>query len=82
MVSSSVEICNLALDYLGTGNIISLDEQFNDNAKLCKRWYDVTRKSLLKDLNASFAIKEELLLFYLKHLFMEGHISTNYLLTV
>lgn len=61
MVSSSVEICNLALDYLGTGNIISLDEQFNDNAKLCKRWYDVTRKSLLKDLNASFAIKRRTL---------------------
>ncbi len=57
MVTSAVEICNMALDYLGTGNITSLDEQFSDNAKLCKRWYDVTRKSLLKDLNASFAIK-------------------------
>jgi len=57
MATSPVEICNLALDYLGTNNIESLDERNNDNATLCKRWYDVTRKSLLRDLNASFSIK-------------------------
>ena len=61
MANSDVEICNMALDDLGTGNIISFDEQYNDNAKLCKRWYEVTRKSLLKDLNASFAIKRDVL---------------------
>jgi len=57
MASSDVGICNLALDYLGTDNITSLDERNNDNATLCKRWYDLTRKALLRDLNASFSIK-------------------------
>lgn len=61
MTTSAVEICNMALDYLGTGGIVALDEQYNDNAKLCNRWYDITRKSLLKDLNASFAIKRRTL---------------------
>lgn len=56
----SVEICNMALDYLGTDTIESLTDK-TDNAKLCKRWYDITRKSLLKDLNASFSIKRSIL---------------------
>ncbi len=61
MATSAADICNMALDYLGTGNITSLEEAHSDNAKLCNRWYDVTRKSLLKDLNASFAIKRQTL---------------------
>lgn len=57
MIETDVGICNLALDKLGTANITSLDEQYNDNAKICKQWYDVTRRTLIKDINASFAIK-------------------------
>ena len=57
MANSDVEICNLALDYLGSGSIVSRDIKSDKSAKLCDRWYDISRRSVLKDLNASFSIK-------------------------
>jgi len=57
MANSDVEICNLALDYLGSGNIVSREIKSDKSAKLCDRWYDISRRSVLKDLNASFSIK-------------------------
>ena len=56
MTKTSVEICNLALDYLNEDNITSLSEK-TKQAKKCAQWYDVVRKSLLTNLNASFSIK-------------------------
>ncbi|MEI8127983.1 MAG: hypothetical protein WCG95_00065 [bacterium] len=56
MAITDVEICNLALDNIGTKNIVSRDST-EKPAKLCDRWYDVARRSVLKDLNASFSIK-------------------------
>lgn len=61
MANSPVEICNLALDYIGTKSIVSLEERDSISAKLCQRWYDVSRRSLLKDLQASFSIKRAVL---------------------
>lgn len=55
MATSDVEICNLALDKCKEKNITSLDEE-SKSAEKCKAWYDLTRKSLLTNLNASFAI--------------------------
>ena len=56
MISSNVDICNMALDYCCTRNITSLDEKTKE-AKKCNAWYDLVRKSLLLNLNASFSIK-------------------------
>lgn len=55
MAKSSVEICNMALDYLGIDNINSLEEN-TKQAKACARWYDTVRKTLLTNMNASFSI--------------------------
>lgn len=55
MTTSSVEICNLALDMLGIDNITSMEEG-TKQSNICKKWYDVTRKSLLCNLNATFSI--------------------------
>jgi hypothetical protein len=55
-MTAEIDICNMALDTLATDSIVSI----NGNelaAKLCKRWYDISRRTLLKDLNPSFAIK-------------------------
>ena len=55
MIESDVHICNLALDHLNQKNITSLDEETKISKK-CKQWYDLVRKSLLTNLNASFSI--------------------------
>lgn len=60
MIKSSVEICNLALDYLNEDNITSLEEG-TKQAKKCKQWYDVVRASLLTNLNASWSIERAIL---------------------
>lgn len=60
VVSSDVEICNMALDYLNVLNITSLDEG-TKQAKKCKALYDIVRKKLLTNLNASFSIERTIL---------------------
>lgn len=60
MATSVVEICNLALDNIGSKPIVSFDEETN-SARLCQRWYDIARRTTLKDSNASFAIKRDVL---------------------
>lgn len=56
MITSDVGVCNLALDWCNTRSITSLDEETKESKK-CNAWYDLIRKSLLTNLNASFAIK-------------------------
>lgn len=56
MITSEIDICNLALDYCNCRNITSLEEETKESKK-CSAWYDIVRKSLLTNLNASFAIK-------------------------
>lgn len=60
MIESDTHICNLALDHLNQKNITSLDEETKASKK-CKQWYDLTRKSLLTNLNASFSIARAVL---------------------
>ena len=55
MIVSDVNICNLALDHLNQKNITSLEENTKESKK-CKQWYELIRKSLLTNLNASFSI--------------------------
>lgn len=61
MTNSPVEICNLALDYVGSKPIESFEDKDNKSSKLCKRWYDISRRAVLKDLQASFTIKRAVL---------------------
>lgn len=56
MITSEIDICNLALDYCNCRNITSLEESTKESKK-CSAWYDIVRRSLLTNLNASFAIK-------------------------
>ena len=56
MITSEIDICNMALDYCNVRNITSLDEDTKASKK-CNAWYDTVRKSLLMNLNASFSIK-------------------------
>ena len=60
VVSSDVEICNIALDYLNVNNITALDEG-TKQAKKCKFWYPIVRNKLLTNLNASFSIARTVL---------------------
>ena len=60
MITSTVDICNMALDYCNVKNITSLEEE-TKQSKVCSRWYDTVRKSLLLNINASFSIKRAIL---------------------
>ena len=58
-MSSEVDICNLALSYLGdTANISSLDEG-SVQAELCRRFYPMARDMLLEKHPWSFAVTRE-----------------------
>lgn len=56
MITSIVDICNMALDYCNVRTITAIDED-TKQSRICDRWYDTVRKSLLLNLNASFSIK-------------------------
>jgi len=60
MITSFLDICNMALDYCNVRNITSIDENTKQSNK-CKMWYDTVRKSLLMNINASFSIKRAVL---------------------
>lgn len=51
---TKVDICNLALANCGQKNIATLDDQ-NELARQCRRWYDITRRKLLRECNWTFA---------------------------
>ena len=60
-MATSVDICNAALGMLGVGGTITT---LNDNSlkgQVCKRYYDRTRKQLLRMHAWSFAIQSEAL---------------------
>lgn len=60
MITSVIDICNMALDYCNVRNITALDEKTKQSEK-CSMWYDTIRKSLLMNMNASFSIKRAVL---------------------
>lgn len=51
---NNIDICNLALSYIGKGMIDSLEER-NENARQCKLHYDYQRQMLLRDYDWGFA---------------------------
>lgn len=60
MITSVLDICNMALDYCNVRNITAIDEKTKQSEK-CRMWYDTVRKSLLLNMNASFSIKRAVL---------------------
>ena len=59
--TSAVDICNLALTELKTDPIESLTQKDSAIAELCKRHYDLVRKSILRNHIWNFAKAEEAL---------------------
>lgn len=59
-MSSSVEICNMALTRLGQARIASLT-QTGLEAEMCNLYYDATKKELISSHDWSFAIKRAVL---------------------
>ena len=55
-VLSSVQICNLALDHLKEDSISSIETPTTSVEVLCKRWYDQTRRAVLRKHPWNFAI--------------------------
>lgn len=56
MVASKVEIVNLALDACGHGTIADFNDETQPTAAgLARRWYDITRDSLLQEYPWKFA---------------------------
>ena len=54
-VTSAVEICNLALDTLKQELVANIESPVSVEESLCARWYDVTRRELLRSHPWSFA---------------------------
>lgn len=54
--SSSTNICNLALDYLGQKSINDIESPSNDVERICARWYDATRRRVLRLHAWNFAV--------------------------
>lgn len=59
-MSTKNEICNLALSRLGDrGTVESIDSPKNQAERAFAKWYDLTRKSVLRRNMPSFAIRRE-----------------------
>ena len=72
MITSVLDICNMALDYCNVKNITSMDEDTKQSRK-CLMWYDNVRKSLLLNMNASFSIKRAVLVEVVNHTPVYGY---------
>lgn len=55
--TSKVDICNLALDLLSAGTVTDIDIPSSDIAVILSRWYDSTRRALLRQHIWNFAKK-------------------------
>lgn len=53
--TSPVDVCNLALDQLKQGQVTSITAPSTDTENVCARWYDTTRRALLRKHTWSFA---------------------------
>lgn len=60
MATTNVHVCNLALYRCKEKTINSMEEN-TKSAEVCTAFYDLTRKSLLTNLNATFSIKRTVL---------------------
>lgn len=59
-MKTKVEICNLALSCLGERSTVeSIDSPSKQTEVVCSKWYDVSRRTALRQLMPSFARKRE-----------------------
>lgn len=55
-ITSSTDVCNLALDLLSAGNISDVENPTTATEELLSRWYDQCRRKLLREHSWNFAI--------------------------
>ena len=60
-VTSSTDIGNLALDLLTAGTVQDIENPTDATESLLNRWYDVTRRKLLREHPWNFASKRAIL---------------------
>ena len=56
-ITSSTEICKLSLDLLQGGSVSDITSASTSIEEVCNRWYDHTRRKLLRQHPWNFAIK-------------------------
>lgn len=56
-MASSIEICNLALGFLGQNPILNLLDPQNSQEQLCAQYYDPARRAVLEEVEWTFAVK-------------------------
>lgn len=56
-VTSAVDICNLALGHLKVEPVTNITTGESTEEKLCAKYYDITRQSVLESYNWAFATK-------------------------
>jgi len=61
MVTSKVDICNLALDLLGGATVVDIDTPTDATEGLLSRWYDQSREQALREHPWKFATKRAIL---------------------
>lgn len=60
-VSSSTDIANLALDILNAGTVNNIENPISPTESLLNRWYDQSRRKVLREHPWNFAIKNAVL---------------------
>jgi hypothetical protein len=58
-INSKIDICNLALSFLGHKPITSIDPPVENAAKTCNQHYDNARRELLRQHVWNFAVKRD-----------------------
>lgn len=61
MVNSSTDICNLALDLLSADTAVDIENPTTATESIMNRWYDQTRKAVLRKHTWNFATKRIIL---------------------
>lgn len=57
---TAIRICNLALSHLRIGNLIAdLNDNTSSAARACNQFYEISRRSVLRDFNWPFAKRTE-----------------------
>ena len=60
-ITSSTDICNLALDLLSVENVENIEDPTNATEEILNRWYAQSRKKLLREHPWNFAVKRVIL---------------------
>jgi hypothetical protein len=57
IITSDVDICNLALGYLKIEPITNIETPNSNEARICAKYYDIARQAVLESADWSFATK-------------------------